>query len=288
MFETGLGGRLDSTNIVRPGSVVITPIGFDHQQHLGKTLTKIAAEKAGIIKPGCDIFLAKMHRLALKTISEATDNSNRIFSLEEYIKTTLLKVDISGINFRLIDKINNETDEYYIPTPADYQIKNIALAYLTARNYCQKNNIYFNKAAVKDFMSNKTWPGRLQLISKNPNIIFDVSHNLPGIKETLRSVLKYINPQKTHLLLGIVNDKDVYGITKVLSGKFKKIIITEPITYRKQNGEVLVDAFRTHGEKTELIKDLKTAFEKSKKNLKADETLLALGSHYLIGSLITS
>lgn len=286
VFETGLGGRLDSTNIVRPDSVVITPIGFDHQQYLGKTLKKIAAEKAGIIKRGCSVYLSKMHKNALDTIIAKTDTSNAVVQLNHEFKTTLKSVNPDGIHFSIHNK--KEKSDFLLPTIAEYQVQNFALAYLVCRDFCRRRNIDFEYTKIKDSIVSKSWPGRLQIISRNPAIIFDVSHNLSGIKKTLSSVLKYTEYSRRHLLLGIVNDKDVNGIARELSFKFKKIIVTEPDTYRRQKGEILVQAFGRYNEKAELIKDLKTAFEKAKQNLHEDDTLLALGSHYLIGSLITA
>lgn len=286
VIETGLGGRLDSTNIVKPDSVVITPIGFDHQQHLGNTLKKIAAEKAGIIKPACDVFLTKIRPSIKKVIDVALSSDNRVFRLEKDVKYKILESDITGMKLQLKIKTDHAFKSFHIPGPAIYQADNFALAYLTFRNFCAKHGIHLNNDLVESKISESNWPGRLQLVQRHPDIIFDVSHNLPGIKTTLQSVLRFADPKRTHLLLGIVNDKDVGGITKILSGKFKSIIVTEPNSYRKQKAEVLIDAFSANNEKVKLIKDLNQAFEESK-NLKDDETLLILGSHYLVGELIS-
>lgn len=287
VIETGLGGRLDSTNIVKPDSVIITPIGFDHQQHLGNTLKKITFEKAGIIKPDCDVFLTKFRPALFKVLSQALTAKNRVFQLTNEVKIRIDSADIAGVKLRLKIKPESSFNSFYLPGPAIYQSENFALAYLTFTKFCEKHKIRMPNEDIATKIAQSSWPGRLQIIQRHPDIIFDVSHNLPGIKTTLQSVLKFADPKKTHLLLGILNDKDVKGITKILSGKFKNIIVTEPNIYRKQNAEVLVNAFKANNENVKLIKDLNQAFEKSKNYLKDDETLLVLGSHYLIGELIS-
>ena len=191
------------------------------------------------------------------------------------------------MSLKITEKDTNTNFYFHLPTPALYQAENLSLSFLVSRKYCQKNQIRFNSDAVKESLLKNSWPGRLQVLQTNPTIIFDVSHNYQGIEKTLISIFRYLNPAKTDLLIGIVNDKDVNSITRLLSGKFRRIIVTEPDSYRKQSGAALMEAFKQNNEKTEFIKDLKTAFEQSKKNLKSDDTLIALGSHYLIGPLIT-
>ncbi|KAA3614915.1 MAG: bifunctional folylpolyglutamate synthase/dihydrofolate synthase [Calditrichaeota bacterium] len=288
VIETGLGGRLDSTNILQPQSVVLTPVGFDHQKQLGNDLLSIASEKAGIIKKGSTIFVAKQDEKVNQLFLSKADKSNKVLFLNDYIQAEIVERSLTNITFRLNDLGANESQSLKIPTPATYQVENIALAFLVVKKYCQSKHLNFNSQKIKSRLTKISWPGRLQVIQTKPTIILDVSHNFDGIKTTLDSLLKIINPHTTDLLLGIVNDKDAKSICHYLSGNFRKIVVTEPETVRKQDGELLTRLIGEKHQKVKFIKDLRTAYETCKKDLNADDTLIALGSHYLVGSLIKS
>jgi len=285
IFETGLGGRLDSTNILKSEYVVLTPISFDHQKQLGNNLSSIATEKAGIIKKGSKIFTAKQNP-NVKKIFKIKADLNTFYYMPEYISTKVNNITLKGLTFTYKDYSTGSRELFNLPTMASYQADNFSLAYFVANEYCHDNNYDFSIEKIIKTAAKSSWPGRLQLIHQNPHIIFDVSHNLSGIKKTIRTLFKLVKSSKTHLLIGIVNDKDAKGITEFLAGKFKNIIITEPKTIRKQDGRLLQIMFKSQMQNVKYIKDLETAFEVSKNNLKRDETLIALGSHYLIGALI--
>jgi len=287
VFETGLGGRLDSTNIVNPESVVITPIGLDHQKQLGNDVATIAAEKAGIIKENSAVFVSEQVPAALNVIKKKINSKNKFYYLPEFYKTSLGNLTLNGLTFTLADLKAQTQIDFFLPTPADYQTDNFALAFFVCKEYCKNNQIPFNINQIKKFISKASWPGRLQIIQTNPTIIFDVSHNYHGIKRTIESLDKLTRPDNRHLLLGIVNDKDAYEITAYLTGKFKKITVTEPDTYRKQDGQLLLKLFESKQQNVNFIKDLLTAYEISKKELNSEDTLIALGSHYLIGKLLS-
>lgn len=287
VFETGLGGRLDSTNILKSEYVVLTPLGFDHQKQLGYNLTSIATEKAGIIKKESVVFSSRQKTRVLNFFKSKTIN-NRFYYLPDCFNIIIEKTDLDGIEFKLVNKQSQEEYSFKIPTIATYQTENISLAFLTVKSYCDDNKIILPINTLKKMIDKTTWPGRLQIIQKNPHIFFDVSHNLSGIKKTIDALFKLIQPNQTDLLLGIVNDKDTRGITKFLSGKFRKVIVTEPETLRKQDGEFLYELFVNQGQSVKFIKDLSTAYDICKNNLNINDSLVALGSHYLVGTLMRS
>jgi len=286
VIETGLGGRLDSTNILEPDVCVITSISFDHQKHLGSTLEQIATEKAGIIKPGCQVFSAEQVEPALNVLKSKVDNLKKFHYLPDLYATYIKKQNVDGMEFELLDKEAKETLKLYSSSPAQYQPENIALAYVVFKNYTFKKGLKSSIENIKQTIKEACWPGRMQLIQKNPYVFFDVSHNLDGIKSTIHSFEKIINLKKTTLLLGIVNDKDAESIVKFLAGKFYLVVVTEPETLRKQDGEFLLRLFKATRQKVKLVKDLQSAYEIILKGLKNSEILIALGSHYLVGSIM--
>ncbi len=188
IIETGLGGRLDSTNIIKPEIAVITQIGFDHQKQLGKTLKEIATEKAGIIKENSDVIVAKQRKDVLKIFKSKTKISNNFCYLPEYFKTTVIDLNLDGLKFEIENIRSQEKMVLYTPIPVEYQAANIALALLVSFRYAKKKRLTLNMDTIKKQISESLWPGRLQLIQKNPNIFFDVSHNLDGIKSTITSL----------------------------------------------------------------------------------------------------
>ena len=280
-----MGGRLDSTNILKSEYVILTPVSFDHQKQLGNNLTSIASEKAGIIKPGSNIFSSRQYPRVFK-VFELYSKGNSFLYFPDHFEITILNKDLNGLNFSLKNKKENEVYTFSLPTIASYQADNFSMAFIAVQEFCQNNKINLPMEQIKQVATSVSWPGRLQLIQKSPHIFFDVSHNSSGIKKTINTLTEVINKKRIHLLLGIVNDKDAHSIVKFLSGKFESIIVTEPDTPRKKDGEVLRKMFVKEKQKVEFIKDLSAAFEFSKKSLTKNETLLALGSHYLIGALM--
>ncbi len=288
VIETGLGGRLDSTNILEPESVVLTPIGLDHQKQLGSDLQSIAREKAGIIKNNSKVFISRQDKNVTQLFISKTNDSNKVLLLDDYFRVDITDQEITNTNFKLKDLTAKTNYSFSAPTLASYQAENIALAFLVTKEYCSTNQLNFDINKIKTRISTVCWPGRLQVVQTNPNIILDVSHNYEGIVKSLESLFKLVDANNTDLLLGIVNDKDAQSICNYLSGKFRKITVTEPETVRKQDGQMLAQLLQQKNQKVKFTKDLQTAYEICKKELKANDTLIALGSHYLIGSLIIS
>ncbi len=289
VIETGLGGRLDSTNIVEPGVAVITPIDFDHQKQLGNTLTAIAAEKAGIIKDGAVVCLATQKPQAKETLLSAA-GKNPCYYLPDILEPQILNMGKDGIEFKLrstADEVPGGQDTVFLlPTLAAYQVQNFSLAWLAASLFVRrKRNAKQDRTLLKKYLRQKSWPGRLQVVAANPPVIHDVSHNFHGISQTIVDLQRHFDLKTWTLLLGMVNDKDAEKIIAFLSGKFGTVYISEPPTHRRQDGAYLTRLFETKGQKAIFIKDLREAYEISKMSIKKESGLLVMGSHYLIGAL---
>ena len=287
VIETGLGGRLDSTNIVIPELAVITPIHFDHEKQLGDTLAQIAGEKAGIIKEGTTVISAEQESEALKVLKGKSDIAESFIYLPDILKTELVSDSLEGMKFTIEDLHYQQTfKKLYCRQLGDFQLNNLVMAYFVSRMYMEKAGIEFNPDILKNAFSENQWAGRLQIIQKNPYIIFDVSHNFIGILKTLRYLSELINPNSLHILIGLVQDKDYLSITETISQYSKFITVTEPDTYRKLDGELLVSILKKSKSQVNFIKDLSRAYEFCRKQLQPQDTLLVIGSHYLIGALM--
>ena len=213
-------------------------------------------------------------------------SSNRFFYLSDCISYSFKQVSLDSTIFDLDDKLNNvKYEDLKCRQIGDFQVQNIALAYLVSRAYLQERQISFSDIAFKNAIASSIWSGRLQCIQKNPNIFFDVSHNAEGIKRTVNFLRSFVKQNELTLLIGMVKDKNHQAIANFLTRQAKCIVITEPDTHRKLDGTLLVEAFRKNNQKTIFIKDLFKAFDLCKDKINPNETLLVIGSHYLIGAL---
>ena len=287
VIETGLGGRLDSTNIVESAYCVITPIHFDHQKQLGDTISQIAAEKAGIIKNGSAVFCAEQPFEALATIRKSLKKDNRFFYLTDHADWRLKHASWSSQQFDLYDYMHRlEFTDLKTRQLGAFQLANIALAYLTARIYLKERRVLFNEAAFRKMLQRSLWGGRMQVISRRPYIIMDVSHNLEGIEKTLTEVKRLSGQRRLHVLIGLVNDKSYRNIAYKIAGAAHRITVTEPDTHRRLSATDLAEAFEKEGKKVDIVQDMQKAFEFCKQSLCEEDVLLVIGSHYLIGPLL--
>ncbi|MBD3226335.1 MAG: hypothetical protein GF313_16520 [Caldithrix sp.] len=286
VIETGLGGRLDSTNIVNPDLVVITPIDFDHEKQLGNTLTKIAAEKAAIIKSKCPVFTGIQDNEAMKVLTKTCANGN-LYRMQDFVQFTIEDQSLQGTTISFQENLFNEQDSsLYIKQLGSYQIENILLAYLSARHYLKHKKYSFDMEQFKNILSQFTWRGRLDRVAGQPDVFFDVSHNATGIEKTVRFLKKYVSTDSIHLLIGLVKDKNYRRIAEVVGHQFCKITVTEPPTHRKLNGFTLAEILKETHPETFLMHNPFKAYNFARQNLKASDKLLVIGSHYLIGALI--
>lgn len=287
VIETGLGGRLDSTNIVKPEIVVLTPIDFDHQKQLGHTLGSIAREKAGIIKDPAVVFCAPQPSEALDVFLHTVSHRHLFNYLPQLAEINILRESLDEMEFRLnIKETDSAVRTLKSKQVGDFQAQNMALAILTARHFLAQRNISWNWTAIEDVLKTKIWPGRLQTIQTNPRIIFDVSHNVAGIQRTVEYVQRVAPELKIHLLLGLLDYKDHGAIVAYLSRKNLNISLTEPNTYKKLSVDTLEEEFIRSSVAVKKIPDPFRAFKQISKNMSSLELLLVMGSHYLIGDLL--
>ena len=251
IIETGLGGRLDSTNIINPEISIITNIGFDHQNILGNTLEEIAKEKAGIIKDNTPTLLGP--NIEPKSIFEdvSKKKNSKLFMVEN----------------------NYNSNENSLP---EYQLKN----WETAKKAVQIIN---SDIKINDKISNYlTIKGRWQIIEKTPKIILDIGHNKECITEVKKQLLneKY---KKLHLIIGFSNDKNIGEILEVLP-KADYIYATKSDNERSLNPAILKNKLNLN--ENQIFDYYKNAFISAKKLANKEDLVLAMGSAFLIGDIL--
>jgi dihydrofolate synthase/folylpolyglutamate synthase len=275
IWETGLGGRLDATNIVTPLAGVITNIQFDHQQWLGDTLAKIAAEKAGIIKPGVPVITATDEPEALKVIEEVARGKN----------APLIKVGQASRLSPTKEAKESETGKMpVLPLPGEHQKLNAALALATVE--VLQNKIPVSEENTRAGLQSVTWPGRLQLVTRRSGqkILLDGAHNVAGAK-VLRAALEKIFPAtKRTLILGVLQDKDWPQICRTLAPLASRIFTVPVSSERTANPGQLAAACRAANSSAEIFAcdSLRDALGK----MTNDDFAVITGSLYLVGEAL--
>lgn len=242
VIETGLGGRLDATNIIEPALSIITQLGIEHTDFLGQTLKKIAEEKFGIVKPGVDVIVSddhpELHRLFLNRVER-----DRISFLDEHVK--LFNVSLLQQMSRFSVSFNDHDLKLILrsPLPGYYQIRNAATAILGAIKYLKESNIKFDiskaKRGINRVIINTGYHGRFESIRVNGiSYIFDVAHNPEAIKNSLENLGK---TKADIIIFALMNDKDYRSSVTELIKYSDKIIFTMPASKRAQKPSVLFD-----------------------------------------------
>jgi len=263
IWETGLGGRLDATNIVTPLASVITNIAFDHEQWLGNTLEKIAAEKAGIIKPGIPVVTSVKNPEALAAIEKIARKKN----------APLTKIQKSEVRSQKSEALLGE-----------HQKINAALAAATVR--VLQKEISVTEKQIEIGLQNINWPGRLQLV-ENPagqKFLLDGAHNVAGAKALHKALEKNFPAKKRTLILGILQDKNWREICETLSPLAEKIFFVPVVSQRTACPNELAEVCRAKNPGAEVFAEASLA-EAMKKT--GDEKFVVItGSLYLIGEAL--
>lgn len=280
VMEVGLGGRLDATNaILDPVVSVITPIGLDHTEFLGNTLTEIAGEKAGIFRTGVAAVIAPQQPEAKKAIVQAAKQKQTPLIHVEVPKNTIQTSDLSGSSFVWHDKT------YQLKLIGRYQVEN-ALTALTVIDTLRKiGELKITDYRMKQGLLHAKWPGRIEKIGNHPDIYIDGSHNPHGAKTLKQTFSQECKDRRCIGVFGMKDDKDIVGVLKETAGLFDHIIATEPHTTPKHTAEEIAEAVRNAGVETTVEPDLIKAFDMARDMANKDDIVIAYGSFYLIGDI---
>ena len=279
IVEVGLGGRLDSTNVITPAVSLITNISYDHQQQLGNTLEEIAFEKAGIIKPSVPII-----------VSERQSETEGVFL--QQAKNRKSKITFASDHYQ-VSKTSSDTYQFsgdYNGTvksdlQGNYQAKNIAAIYALTEELRQ---LGFNlrdehfKEALTQVTSLTGLKGRWQQLGKSPLIIADAGHNEAGIRNATAQLKEY--NKKLHLVFGMVNDKDPWPVLSLLPTEAAYYFCQANIP-RALNAEVLREKAAALGLHGTVIPDVNRAIEEAKKNASPDDLIFIGGSTFVVAEI---
>ena len=287
VLEVGLGGRLDSTNVIEDSLVsVITPIGFDHMEYLGNTLSKIAYEKAGIIKSQGLVVIHPQDREAMETIKEVSNEREAQLFAAPIDSIIIRKYDEYSIKFD-VELSDEKFHDLEIKLLGKHQVNNAVVALTAIKILSRHNNLNVSEASIRNGLKKARWPGRLEVLRRKPTLLLDGAHNTHGakaLKESIQEIFKY---NKLIVVIGVLEDKDVEGILNEIIPLSDKVIITKPNNPRAISVDILGEKIKTFHKEVLIYENINDAVDKSLKISKEDDLVLYCGSLYMIGDIRT-
>jgi dihydrofolate synthase/folylpolyglutamate synthase len=278
IIETGLGGRLDATNVLNPLACVITSISLEHTNILGDTIENIAYEKSEIIKKDAKVFMGSLPEPAEALIEKKCEEvKSQLFFLGEYI--------IEKHNEIILYTEELDFEEWEVPLRGRFQKYNAALAALVVAKTFEIDDPAIITSGLKNVVKNTGLQGRYEFVRKNPHILIDSAHNPSGIKWFLEEFKTERNNYKeTILLFGTMRDKNIEEMMTELKGVFKKIYITEINYERSASFPQLIDVAQRTNLDVNEISDIET-FIKGFLSGDKKNCLVVTGSMYLLGEV---
>jgi len=265
IVEVGLGGRLDSTNIITPELSVITNIGFDHTQFLGNTFQEIAGEKAGIIKQNVPVVIGETHPETESVFKQKASEANSTIYFADQIINEALESDLKGA----------------------YQVHNIktviqSINILKELGFnISKNNL---EKGLLNVVGNTGLQGRWQILGHNPKVVCDTAHNKEGLTYVMEQIKKETF-NKLHIVFGVVNDKDLDTIIPLLP-KEASYYFCQPNVQRGLNAKILMTAFKKNQLLGESYKSVSEALTIAKSNANKDDLIYVGGSTFVVAEII--
>jgi dihydrofolate synthase/folylpolyglutamate synthase len=268
VLEVGLGGRLDATNVVQPDLCVITPVDFDHEVFLGRSLESIAAEKAGILKPGVPAVFARQRPEAAAVLdARAAELRVPVVASAEAQPSgpTLYPAgsDFTWAGLRM-----------HCPLPGEHQVQN-ALTAIAALD-----RLGVAPGAIQQGIARTIWPGRLERVSKDPEIILDGAHNPAGARALAAYLERFYDPARVWLIYGAMRDKAVAEMAAILFPCARHVIVTAPEQARAARPETIRDL--ADHESIRVAPSLKAALDMAA-GAAPEDAIVITGSLFLVG-----
>jgi dihydrofolate synthase / folylpolyglutamate synthase len=291
VMETGMGGRLDSTNVITPLLSVITNIGLDHTQFLGDTLPKVATEKAGIIKAGIPVVIGESH----PETSPVFENRSRELGSPLIFADRQMHLSEKELPIRTASRLNAEYDSkttgkhYTLSSPLTgaYQLKNMAtvlsaIETLQATGFSLKDE-FLNKG-IRNCVRNTGIKGRWQIIGRKPLTVADIGHNPDGIREILTQI-RLTPHQQLHFVLGVVNDKDVRTMLSMLPSDARYYFCKADIP-RGLDAAILAEYAREFNLNGNVFASVKEALTEARLTAESDDLIVVGGSAFVVAEVV--
>ena len=282
ILEAGMGGRLDSTNIINTSVLsIITGIALDHTAFLGDTVEKIAFEKAGIIKPLIPVIFGGTDASAEAVIRDKANELGSAFKTVDYSALLVKDMSLDGTIFDF-----GKYQDLKISLLGSYQPRNAAIV-VSAVDVLRENGFEISDAALKEGLSSAEWQGRFEILSREPLIIFDGAHNPQGIEAAVESIAFYFRSQKVALVTGVLRDKDYTYIARKLSTVASSAFTFTPDSPRALDSKEYASVLSSAGISAISCDSVSSALDKAKEYAKANSCpVICAGSLYAYAEII--
>ena len=289
VYEVGLGGRLDSTNVVKPLASVIMPIELEHTEFLGDTIEKIAAEKAGIIKKGIPAVIAPQNYSEADKVflEKCAETGSECIFVKNALKNLSWKYNSNGtmhVDFSIFDSGANSgknKNEEETEISADLRLLGKVQAFnaATTAEAIKTAVPEISSETIQKGLSKAFLPGRFEI---HRNIVLDGAHTVKSISNTIETLDAVFPGKKAHLVFACAGDKDIKDIVPLFKGKFSSVIFTEPKTVRHCDAEKTFHIAEENGISGKIEKDVERAINSALENAENKDIVLITGSFYLV------
>jgi dihydrofolate synthase/folylpolyglutamate synthase len=278
VVETGMGGRLDATNVLEPVVSIITNVSLEHQAYLGKTIAEIAGEKGGIIKRNTPVVTAVSQPTAISVLENlASALSAPLFRLKKNFRVRR-NADHSFSYFGLDHVWRGITTSL----TGSHQVENAALV-LAACELLRRGNTTISLKHIQTGLDNTRWPGRLEVVSEQPMIVLDGAHNLNASKELAKYLRTELKDRCITLIIGLLEDKPYAAILGQLLPVCSRVILTSPKIDRALPVDILYPIAASITADVQMIPDVSRAITVAVQNARPDEVICVAGSLYVVG-----
>lgn len=282
ILEVGLGGAIDSTNVVTPLLAVITNVGMDHMDYLGHTLTEIARVKAGIIKPGIPVVTAAANPEALAVIeSECRERGSPLLRVGAGVAWKPGVHSLRGQSFDYAG-INRRLRDLWLPLMGRHQLNNAATALAALETLERQGHCVLSEQAYRDGLAEVVWPARLELIGENPPVLIDGAHNYDGACSLRRALDEYFAGRGVIMVMGMLGDKERAKVVAELAPRARRVIITKPNSPRSGDWEQMAGEARRYVKDVENIEDIGDAVRAGLAAAGKDDLVCITGSLYMV------
>jgi len=280
VLEVGLGGRFDSTNVIgAPLASVITSISYDHMDILGNTLSQIAFEKAGIIKNNSDVVLYPQEKEVEKVIENACYERNSNLHKARFEDIRVIDYNIEGqmFNFGLYENLK-------IRLLGDHQLKNAAVALETCKILAYKGYRITEKT-IRKGLEETSWPGRMEVVCKNPLVLIDGAHNIDGVRVLAKNLDKYFSNKKKIFIMGVLKDKEYKAMIEVIAPIADRIITVTPLSERALSAVELAEIIKPYCKNVSISGTIESGIITAVQIYTNYDIICAFGSLHYIGEV---
>jgi len=278
VIETGMGGRMDATNVVSPALSIITNISVEHKTYLGGTIAAITGEKAGIIKPGIPVVTG----VSQKSAREVIEKTAYGVSAPLYMKGRDFRVRRTGDDRFSYSGIDHRWPQMRTGLMGGHQVDNASLV-LAACELLMRNQARISREHIQSGLAQNRWPGRLEVVSQKPYVVLDGAHNLMAARRLGRFLQETLAGRRITMVAGILDDKPYRAILKDLLAPCARLIITRPKIDRSLPPENLEAVARPLVSDIRIIDDVGEAVRHAIATAGPDDAVCVAGSLYVVG-----